>query len=469
MACSRPAAGRDARIVRAIVSGLEAALAGRRKARKPEAWDAFRGSLASSNDRTLREQVRELDVLFGDGRALDEVRRLALDESASLDDRKAALRTLIEGRPADLRSICERLVRVRFLNSVAVRGLALFDDPEIGRSLARNYRSFHPSERPAAIEVLVSRPAFARALLDQVAAGKIRREDVTAFHARQILSLGDPALARRLAEVWGELRGTAADRRGRIAELKKQPGQPRRSPRPIAAGAGAVFDRLCASCHRLHGQGGEIGPDLTGSGRDNLDYLLENIVDPGAAVSADFRMVVVAMHDGRVLNGLVKAQTGTDVDPPDADRSPRPRPLGDRGRPALDVFADARRPARPAEAGRDPRPDRLSLAPDAGAVAVRSLAVIRADNDECHLWAMAAVQWVISSAVIVPRGFEPAIRVAPHARCRPGTARARGASRGRPSLAAAAPRPRGAGGPASSREDPVGDDVPLARVDEAED
>ena len=73
--------------------------------------------------------------------------------------------------------------------------------------------------------------------------------------------------------------------------------------------AASVFDRICGTCHRLYGNGGEIGPDLTGSGRDNLDYLLENIVDPSATVSADFRMVVVAMRDGRVLNGLVKAQS----------------------------------------------------------------------------------------------------------------------------------------------------------------
>jgi putative membrane-bound dehydrogenase-like protein len=301
-------AGRAETYRRAVVSGLEAALSGRRKARRPEGWDAFRGTLASSNDRTLREPVRELDVLFGDGRALDEVRRLALDESANLDERKVALRTLIEGRPADLRAICERLVRVRFLNSVAVRGLALFDDPEIGRSLARNYRSFHPSERSAAIEVLVSRPAFAQALLDQVAAGRIRREDITAFSARQILSLGDAALSRRLLEVWGEIRGSAADRRARVGELKKQLDATALAAADRGRGR-ALFDRLCATCHRLHGQGADIGPDLTGSGRDNLDYLLENIVDPGAAVSADFRMVVVAMRDGRILNGLVKAQT----------------------------------------------------------------------------------------------------------------------------------------------------------------
>jgi putative membrane-bound dehydrogenase-like protein len=301
-------AARDNRHRSEVVSGLEAALAGRRKARKPQAWDGFRSSIGTSDDPRIRDQVRELDVLFGDGRALDEVRRLALDESAGIDERKAALRTLIEGRPADLRSICDRLVRVRFLNSVAVRGLALFDDPEIGRSLARNYRSFHPSERPAAIEVLASRPAFATALLDQVAAGKIARDEITAFHARQILSLGDPALTRRLSEVWGELRATAADRRGRIAELKE-----RLTPATLAAAdrsrGRALFDRLCANCHRLHAQGGQIGPDLTGSGRENIDYLLENIVDPGAMVSADFRMVVIAMRDGRILNGLVKTRS----------------------------------------------------------------------------------------------------------------------------------------------------------------
>jgi putative membrane-bound dehydrogenase-like protein len=301
-------AGRAIPYRSAVVSGLEAALAGRRKARKPEGWDAFRGLLASSNDRAVREQVRELDVLFGDGRALDEVRRLALDESATIDERKAALRTLIDGRPPDLRAICERLVRVAFLNSVAVRGLALFDDPAVGRLVARNYRSFHASERSAAIAVLVSRPAFAKALLDQVAAGKIRREDITAFHARQILSLGDAAVARQLAEVWGELRETAADRRGRIAELKKRLDGPTLASADRSRGR-ALFDRVCASCHRLHARGGEIGPDLTGSGRDNIDYLLENIVDPGATVSADFRMVVVAMRDGRVLNGLIKTQS----------------------------------------------------------------------------------------------------------------------------------------------------------------
>ncbi len=156
------AADRPAETRLQVVAGLIDAMAGSRKARKPVSWDAFRATFDSAKDPTISAQLRELNVLFGDGRALEEVKRLALDDKADLATRQAALRTLIENRPTDLRAICERLVRVRYMNAVAVRGLALFDDPEIGQSLARSYGAFHPSERPAALEVLVSRPASPR-------------------------------------------------------------------------------------------------------------------------------------------------------------------------------------------------------------------------------------------------------------------------------------------------------------------
>src|SRR5207253_9001645 len=70
-----------------------------------------------------------------------------------------------------------------------------------------------------------------------------------------------------------------------------------------------AFNTACASCHILYGEGGKVGPDLTGGGRNNLDYLLENIVDPSAVVTADFRMSILDLKDGRVLNGLIAAKT----------------------------------------------------------------------------------------------------------------------------------------------------------------
>ena len=59
----------------------------------------------------------------------------------------------------------------------------------------------------------------------------------------------------------------------------------------------------------MYGVGVKIGPDLTGSNRKNLDYLLENIVDPSASVGTDFRTMIVLLDDGRVINGVVTAST----------------------------------------------------------------------------------------------------------------------------------------------------------------
>jgi putative heme-binding domain-containing protein len=158
------------------------------------------------------------------------------------------------------------------------------------------------------LETLASRPTFARALLTEVAAGRLPRGDITPFHARQIRSFNDPELTKLLAQAWGELHESAGDKAALLAKLKTE-----LTPATLAAGdkghGRVVFTQLCSACHRLYGQGGEIGPDLTGAGRDNLDYLLENIIDPSAVVTADFRIAVVKLKDGRTLNGFIAART----------------------------------------------------------------------------------------------------------------------------------------------------------------
>ncbi len=252
--------------------------------------------------------MRELSVVFGDGRALDEVKSVALNKNADINQRKAALQTLIASHAPDLRAICEQLLSVRFLNPVAASGLTTFDDPAIGAKVVAAYKQFHPSDHGQFFAALVSRPSFALPLLEAVGAGKIPRSAITPFHARQILSFHHPALDRKLSEVWGELRESAADQRQLMAKLKEQLTPDFLAKADKSAGR-AVYTQSCAVCHRLYGEGGEVGPDLTGTGRANLDYLLENIVDPSAAVSADFRMTVVTLKDGRVLNGFVTAKT----------------------------------------------------------------------------------------------------------------------------------------------------------------
>ena len=69
-----------------------------------------------------------------------------------------------------------------------------------------------------------------------------------------------------------------------------------------------VFARTCQQCHTFFGVGGQVGPDLTGSNRRDLDYVLSNVLDPGALIGKDYLAHIVATTDGRILTGIVRAE-----------------------------------------------------------------------------------------------------------------------------------------------------------------
>jgi putative membrane-bound dehydrogenase-like protein len=290
----------DSALLGDVLQGMEEAFAGRYKLTAPPSW----AKVAALDTSEIRERVQRLSLIFGDGRALSELTAIVRDGKAPLAQRKSALATLISQKPANLREVCEEVLNVRSLNTVAVGGLTQFDDVALGEKLARNYRTFYPIERPALIEALTARPSFARALLKQIRDGKIPRTDLSAAQARQIRGFGDEALTRDLTEVWGELRDSPADKQAAIDSWKAKL-TPEALAKANPSQGRAVFQKTCANCHRLYGHGGTIGPDLTGSGRANLDYLLLNMVDPNATVGAEYRTAVIAMKDGRVLNGIV--------------------------------------------------------------------------------------------------------------------------------------------------------------------
>ena len=286
-----------------VLRGMSEAFRGWLKVPMPKDWQRLAGSDALKQHAGT---VRELNLLFGDGRAVDELREIVKSSKYRLKTRQSALKTLISARPNDLREICESLLNQRELNATAAEGLSLYDDRQVGEKLAKMYRRFHANDRPGLIEILVSRPSFASALLDRIDAPRdaIPRADVTAFHARQILGFGDDALREKLTERWGMVRDSPADRREKIAAMKSQLSRENLAKADLSAGR-ALFKKTCSQCHMLFGDGEKIGPDLTGAQRSSLEYILENILDPSAVVGKDYRMTIVRTEDARVFNGLV--------------------------------------------------------------------------------------------------------------------------------------------------------------------
>ena len=70
-----------------------------------------------------------------------------------------------------------------------------------------------------------------------------------------------------------------------------------------------MFEMVCGVCHRMYDAGGEIGPDLTGSNRTNLEYLLDNVIHPSGEIQDDYKLVMITTRDGRSYAGNVASET----------------------------------------------------------------------------------------------------------------------------------------------------------------
>lgn len=291
----------------AVLLGLADGLKGWSRAKQPASWPTFAASIRKQSDPKLNAILTDLSVVFGDGRALEQVRKTVLDGTAEINLRRSALKTLVSSNDPQVVEICLPLLSDPRLNTVAATGVANSNQPKAADALVKNYRRFRAPNRPGVIEILVSRPVFAKALLDAIKAGKIPSADLTAFDVRQIKSLAQPQLTSTVSELWGNVRETSEARQQQIDSLKLELTTAALQKASAAKGR-ALFNKSCSKCHRMFGYGEMIGPDLTGANRTNLDYLLENIVAPSSVVSKDYRMTIVVMDSGQVFNGLVTAK-----------------------------------------------------------------------------------------------------------------------------------------------------------------
>jgi putative heme-binding domain-containing protein len=164
--------------------------------------------------------------------------------------------------------------------------------------------------KPAVLTALARTPASAAVLLDAVAAKKIPQSDVNANHVRQIQSLGDSALTTRVADVWGIVKTERDPERVKIVEQFRQVV---RNGSGDAAAGWKVFEAKCGQCHTIYGKGGQVGPDLTGVGRETLDAVLTNVIDPNLVIGKPYYVHVARTKKGTVFSGILVEETPTRV------------------------------------------------------------------------------------------------------------------------------------------------------------
>ncbi len=236
------------------------------------------------------------------------MKRLA-DASTKPDERLRTIELLGEVRPA---AALPALLAAAKDGPLAARRAALaalagFDDPATGDAILSIYPTLPAgrgagSLRATALDTLAGRPAWAAALLRAVRAGAVPKDDLPPDLRTRLRASDDPAVVALTAEVFGPVAKPSSEATRKEIERVKRAVLA--APGDAAAGK-ALFAARCASCHALFGEGGTIGPDLTGSERDNLHDMVLNVVDPGAAVREEFTNFAVRTKGGRTIVGLV--------------------------------------------------------------------------------------------------------------------------------------------------------------------
>ena len=290
-----------------MLRGMLEAAKGHKRLPEPGTWTAAYEKLRADSSEEVREQARALSLLFGSSTARDELRAVLNNPKAMPEARREALQSLLVQRDAaTLDPLLKLAAEAGPLRIDALRGLANYDDPRIHPALIGAYARLSAKERSTALSTLVTRPAGMEALIAAIDAKKIPAKDLTAPLARLIQAAKREDFDRWLAKNFGALQPASAERQKEIARYKQFLGE-EAILRANAKNGRVLFEKSCAACHTIFGAGAKIGPELPGSFTD-VDYLLQNILDPDAVIGKDYQQTFITTNDGKLIAGVVAAE-----------------------------------------------------------------------------------------------------------------------------------------------------------------
>jgi putative membrane-bound dehydrogenase-like protein len=301
-----------------LMHGMEQALAGRRL-RNPspplDAWFAKQWP-----DRKHDVEFVRFGLLLGNQEANAAAAKLILDDGCP-EAARESLVTVLGSAPdnepvAALTELFQNAKSAR-LRRAALSALQQFPEIRIAQTIVDSWPKLDRETRDSARNALCSRAAWAVILLQAVDAGKIDSKEMTLEQLRQLVTLKSPQLSAQVEKRWGKIQAASPEEKrntiNRIKLVLKPSGVVGRDAKGDLAEGKKTFQTTCATCHKLFGEGNNIGPDLSGADRKNTDYLLEQIINPTGYIRPEYASYEVETKDGQVLTGLIIESAGTSL------------------------------------------------------------------------------------------------------------------------------------------------------------
>ncbi|HEX4645203.1 MAG TPA: HEAT repeat domain-containing protein, partial [Verrucomicrobiae bacterium] len=302
---------KDAGLTAAALDGL---LEGQQGKALPPAvnTETLFAKLFASGKRELVDRAQNLGALWGNPVAIKASLASVNDSSATADERAKAIHAVRKIKSDDARAAMLKLLSNENPESLvleAIRALGEIGGDSVPDELVKHWQAFTPESRRATAEVLASRHDWSLALLAAIEAKTISPNEISATVVRSLNQSGDPAVRQRAVNAIGRVRPADADKLKIIAQKKKMILS---GPADLPAGR-EIAKKTCFICHKLYGEGADVGPDLTGVGRSTLDALLANVIDPNQVIGKGYENVEVQTKDGRSLSGRMVEDTATRV------------------------------------------------------------------------------------------------------------------------------------------------------------
>ncbi len=302
-ACTKPGAR---------AAALLDALAGRLDTRPEERLAAghleILGKLRAGSDPDVKAKAEALASRSGDREAVAKLWSQVEDRKAAAPERLEALRLLapsLENRDT------QRLAGL--MDDPALRLLALLAHPPLldTPATADRVAGFTPEEK-ATVSRLAARTGKAGKVLEWLREKKLSEKDVPADAVARLRETPDESLKREIAKLWGEPPAGEAARRELIAAWRDKLTPDVLEKANLVNGR-ALYDRTCAACHKLFGEGGDLGPELTGGERGSLEHWLDNILDPNALIGQGYELHQIERKDGSVAVGMLAAENDNEL------------------------------------------------------------------------------------------------------------------------------------------------------------
>jgi putative membrane-bound dehydrogenase-like protein len=189
------------------------------------------------------------------------------------------------------------------LAAAALKAVVAYPQDKVSVTLIAGWSRYTPARRDGVLGALLGVPFHVKGVLAAVEDKRLPASAFTGVRRRQVLAAKDPAvkaLAERLL--------TVSARPEALAEASKA-----LALKPVPSEGRAVFNAVCASCHRLDREGHAVGPDLFDIRRQTKANILFHIVNPDAEIAPAFTAYLAEAKDGRILSGILVGDTATSI------------------------------------------------------------------------------------------------------------------------------------------------------------